>query len=154
LPEGEWTHLLTGEVREGRRWCAEALDFFGLPLWIRPNAVIALGPELGQVEYYFAAGLRLLCGKLDGSTPCSVEIVDGRGRPATHFTLEQDGRRVTVTNQEGRTDFRVQLPWASQVDELGGGALVGPPPARGRVAGDPGGIVIQASASRVSFVWR
>jgi alpha-D-xyloside xylohydrolase len=143
---------LTGEVRQGGRWFAETLDFFGLPLWIRPNAVIALGPELDRVDYDFAAGVRLVCGRLDRMTPCSVEIVDGRGRPATRFLLEQDDRRVTVTNEEGRTDFRVQLPWASKVDELAGGDVA--PAARARTPGDPGGIVIQASAGRVSFVWR
>jgi alpha-D-xyloside xylohydrolase len=153
LPEGEWTHLLAGEVRQGGRWFDETLDFFGLPLWIRPNAVIALGPELGQVDYDFAAGVRLVCGRLDGATPCSVEIVDRWGRPATRFDLVQDGHRVTVTNLDGRTDFRVQLPWTSRVHELDGGELVVPPAARARIPGDPGGSVIQASANRVSFVW-
>ena len=115
--------------------------------------MIALGPELDQVDYDFAAGVRLLCGRLDRMTPCSVEIVDGRGLPATRFLLEQDDRRVTMTNEEGRTDFRVELPWASKVDELAGGDVAAVV-ARPRTPGDPGGIVIQASASRVSFVWR
>jgi alpha-D-xyloside xylohydrolase len=153
LPEGPWTHLLTGEVRQGGRWFAEALDFFGLPLWIRPNSVVALGPELDQVDYDLAARVRLVCGKLDGTTPCVIEIVDQRGRPTTRFLLEQKGQQVTVTNQEGRADFRVELPWASGVGDVSGGELVLPSASSTRTPAEPRGYVVRASASRVSFMW-
>jgi alpha-D-xyloside xylohydrolase len=154
LPEGPWMQLLTGELRTGGRWFAEELDFFGLPLWIRPNRVIPLGQEPDQVDYDFAAGLRLLCGRLDGSTPCSIDIVDGRGAPATHFSLEQNGQELMVTNTDGRTDFRVELPWASDIERPSGGQRVLPSKGHGRGAADPRGVVIQASSSRLSFGWR
>lgn len=34
LPEGEWRHLLSGEVRQGGKWFKEQYDFFSLPLWV------------------------------------------------------------------------------------------------------------------------
>jgi alpha-D-xyloside xylohydrolase len=154
LPEGEWTHLLTGELRTGGRWYFDELGFLEMPLYVRPNGVVALGPELAKVDYDYAARVRLLCGKLDGTTQRRVQIVDSKGRPATQFLLEQHGRRVVVTNPDSRNDFQVQLPWTEQLSELVGGELVAASPDTERAPGDPpGGVLIAATASRVEFVW-
>lgn len=153
LPAGEWTHLLSGRVARGPRWFSEEHDFFDLPLFVRPNALLPLGPDLARVDYDFAAGVRLLCGKLDGSAASEVELCDARGEPVTRFSLVQDGREVSVRNHSGRSDFEVQLPWASEVIDLRGGRLLARSPGP-RVPGDPGGPVIQASASEITFTWR
>lgn len=34
LPDGEWRHLLTGEIAHGPGWRKEKYDYFGLPLWV------------------------------------------------------------------------------------------------------------------------
>ena len=34
LPDGEWRHLLTGEVVQGGRWRKEQYDYFSLPVWV------------------------------------------------------------------------------------------------------------------------
>lgn len=34
LPDGEWRHLLTGEVVQGPGWRTETYDYFSLPLWV------------------------------------------------------------------------------------------------------------------------
>ncbi|MBN1202824.1 MAG: alpha-xylosidase [Anaerolineae bacterium] len=34
LPEGEWRHLLTGEITRGAGWRREKYDYFSLPLWV------------------------------------------------------------------------------------------------------------------------
>jgi alpha-D-xyloside xylohydrolase len=154
LPAGEWTHALTGEVRAGGGWHFDELDFFGLPLWIRPNAVVPMGPERARVDYDFAAQVRLVCGKLDGTTPRTIPLVDGQGRPLVRFELEQQGSRVTVTSEDGRSGYEIQLPWASEVDQLEGGRRLANPSEDEGAPGDPGGVVIQATAGRVSFVWK
>src|SRR5690606_26910682 len=124
LPAGEWTHLLSGRVARGPRWFSEEHDFFDLPLFVRPNALLPLGPDLARVDYDFAAGVRLLCGKLDGSAASEVGLCDARGEPVTRFSLVQDGHAVSVRNHSGRSDFEVQLPWASEVIDLRGGRLL------------------------------
>lgn len=153
LPEGEWTHLLTGEVRGGGRWFFDVVDYFGMPLWVRPNAVIAIGSDTTRVDYDYAADVRLMFGKLDGSTRRTVEIFDSQGRPATRFSLAQNGRRVTLTNLDGRRDYRVQLPWATRIDALEGGATVPGQGAKRRGAGSFGGVEIAATSPSLSFAW-
>jgi alpha-D-xyloside xylohydrolase len=140
LPEGEWTHLLTGEVRAGGRWYFDEVGFLSVPVFVRPNAVVPMGPNSSQVDYDFAARVRLFCGRLDGKTPITVEIVDRRGELATRFAIEQDGSSVTVTNLDGRTDFEVELPWAGGIPRVEGGTA--------------SGHLVRATAARVTFTWQ
>ncbi len=44
LPEGTWTHLLTGETKEGGRWHRDVCDYFTLPLYVRENTLLPIGP--------------------------------------------------------------------------------------------------------------
>ena len=150
LPAGSWVHLLTGEVREGGRWFFDALDYFGMPLWIRSNAVVPVGHDAARVDYDYAGGVRLVCGKLDGSSARSLALVDARGKPSTRFELTQNERRVVVSNLDMRRDFRVHLPWANGIGELDGCELA---PARAGREVLPG-VEIVAAAPRVAFTWR
>ena len=34
LPDGEWRHLLSGEIVQGPGWRSETYDYFSLPLWV------------------------------------------------------------------------------------------------------------------------
>ena len=150
LPEGDWAHLLTGELRRGGKWFFDVLDYFGMPLWIRPNGVVPMGLERRRVDYDYASGVRLVCGKLDGSTPRTIELVDARGRAATRFELTQSGNRVVLANLDKRTDYRIHLPWATGVDDLDG-CVRAQEQGQARVTV---GVEVVATASRVSFTWR
>lgn len=148
LPDGEWVHLLTGEVRRGGHWFFDVLDFFGLPLWIRPNAVIAMGPDSSsRVDYDYAAGVQLVCGSLDGASSCSVELVDARGQVSTRFAITQRGNRIVVDSLDGRKDYRISLPWARGLDEIEGGVRPGD-------SAGGGAAQVLAAAPHVSLVWR
>jgi alpha-D-xyloside xylohydrolase len=152
LPEGQWTHLITGEVRQGGKWFVDELDYFGIPLWIRPNAVIPMGHDTTHVVYDYAAAVRLVCGKLDGATPRSIELVDIRGGPVTRIELTQSGRRVAVRNVDGRVDFGVELPWATSTLDLEGGRILADnPPRNGRFAAC--GVRMGADSAHLSFSW-
>ena len=61
LPEGTWTGLLTGEVKEGGRWYRERCDYFHLPLYVRENAVLvtAEGHNSAQYDYLKDATVNL-----------------------------------------------------------------------------------------------
>jgi alpha-D-xyloside xylohydrolase len=51
LPEGRWTHLLDGHVLEGGRWHTEAYDYFGLPIFARPEREISWGTVDDRPDY-------------------------------------------------------------------------------------------------------
>ena len=53
LPEGTWTDLQSGEKFEGGRWHERQYDFFGLPLFVRPGAVLAIGTVDDRADYEY-----------------------------------------------------------------------------------------------------
>jgi alpha-D-xyloside xylohydrolase len=47
VPEGRWTSLLDGSVVEGPGWKTQTHGNQSLPLYVRPNSLLPLGPEEG-----------------------------------------------------------------------------------------------------------
>jgi alpha-D-xyloside xylohydrolase len=149
LPEGTWTSLLDGSARQGQRWYFDDLGFLEIPLYIRPNHVVAMSPVVEQVDYDYAKDVRLVFGQLDGITPIECQIYNRVGLALTRFTITQRPSGIEIQNAEGRSDFEVQLPWTKRVTVQSGAKLV----ESGRLPGDPGGIVLRATSSSVSVTF-
>lgn len=43
LPEGTWTSLLTGEVKEGGKWYKEGHGYLSIPLYAKEGSIVAMG---------------------------------------------------------------------------------------------------------------
>jgi alpha-D-xyloside xylohydrolase len=143
LPSGTWTNLLDGEQRQGSTWYFDRLNFLSLPLYVRPNHVVAMSSVVDQVDYDYAHNVRLVIGQLDAPTPIECQLYDRSGNKTTRFSINCEPGRILVKNAEGRSDFEIQLPWARSVTRLKGARLVDAsktPP----LPGDPGGIVLGA----------
>ncbi len=153
LPDGKWTHLLTGEVRSGGRWFVEDFDFFSLPLWIAPNGIILMGSQLEQVEYDYAAQVRLVLGHPVGQYSREVNLYDPAGKLASVFKVAQRDATITVNNPAGRSDFEVQLPFAKDVQRIEGGRRIAGSIGTTRTPGDPGGIIIRATSHELKITW-
>jgi len=69
LPEGRWTHLLSGEVRAGGRWFREKHDFMSLPVYVAANTVLPWGAEEERPDYDFARGTTLRVFALRSPSP-------------------------------------------------------------------------------------
>ena len=147
LPAGTWTHLLTGEVREGGRWYFDELDFFGIPAWIRPNALVCVGTNDSQVDYDLSRGVRLVCGKLDAKVSLEVRLVDTRGDAAGLLEVYNDGKRIRVKSAT-LSDFQVHLPWASEVVEVERGSIVKDD---ARAPLTTRGVIVRADSGTTSF---
>jgi alpha-D-xyloside xylohydrolase len=147
LPRGAWTHLLTGESRSGGRWFHEEFDFFGLPVWVKNNALICVGTSETQVDYDLARGVRLVCGRLEGRVTLEARLVDAKGDPAGVLEVYHDGRRVRVKSPT-LPDFQVHLPWAPAVVEVERGSLVKDDT---RAPLTTRGVIVRADSGTASF---
>lgn len=154
LPRGEWTHLLTGEVRPGERWYADEQRFVDMPLWVRQDSALVLGEESSAVDYDFGSSPRLLVGRLGGRTAFAVGISSGSGEPLAKFEFTQRRQHVQVECTLGETNYEIQLPWASGVAELEGCYEVEATAERSRAPITDVGVVLRAERAKVSFVWR
>ncbi len=81
LPAGTWTDLQTGEKLDGGQWHEKQYDFFGLPLFVREGAVLAIGTVDNTAEYEYQDHFELVSfGALPG-TPVTIHSPTG-GRAA------------------------------------------------------------------------
>ncbi|TDU83384.1 alpha-D-xyloside xylohydrolase [Kribbella voronezhensis] len=109
LPEGTWTHLLTGEQFDGSRWVTRSYGFDELPLLARQGAVIPFGAVDDRPEYDWTDGVELrwyapaegevtrvrLPGP-NGETSAVIELTLTAGR-AESRVLEGSCGQFTVT---------------------------------------------------------
>ena len=101
VPEGVWTHLLTGRTVRGPAWRREVHGFDSLPLLVRPHAVLPVGAVDGRPDYDYTDGLTLRvygAGHRAPRTSTVVPAADGSAAVVFHTTRSEDG--VTV---EART---------------------------------------------------
>ncbi|MFH8486947.1 alpha-xylosidase [Streptomyces longisporoflavus] len=107
VPEGTWTHLLTGESVRGPGWRRETHGFDSLPLYVRPGALLPLGADDRRPDGDWLRDLTLLVapGTADGT---EVTVPDLAGRPAAVFRAARDGDGVRVTSRGAECTFRVR----------------------------------------------
>ena len=95
LPEGKWTHLLTGEVFEGGQWRTESYDFDSLPLFVRENSILPMGASETQVEYDYLDKLELRVYQPGEQSTESV-VVDEKGVRRLTVSARKVGGKVRV----------------------------------------------------------
>jgi alpha-D-xyloside xylohydrolase len=100
VPDGTWTHLLTGKTVQGPGWREETHDFLSLPLLVRPGTVLPLGTTHDRPDYDYTSALTLrVYQPADGSvTVCTVPAPDGT--TAATFTVTRSGSTVSVTSDD------------------------------------------------------
>ena len=57
LPEGTWTSLLTGEVKEGGKWYKEKHGYLSIPLYVKEGSIVAMGARNDNAVYDYADGV-------------------------------------------------------------------------------------------------
>ncbi|MFE4721706.1 alpha-xylosidase, partial [Streptomyces sp. NPDC056728] len=105
VPEGTWTHLLSGERVEGPGWRRERYGFDSLPLLARPGSVIPFGESDDSAVYDWAHGVTLrVHTPADGTTRVAqIPAVDGFA--GATFRMRRDGDVITVEADD------TQVPW-------------------------------------------
>jgi alpha-D-xyloside xylohydrolase len=110
LPEGQWTHLLTGEIVAGGRWRRERHDFMSLPLYARPGSLIAWGGRDDRPDYDFASGAVFAGYGLDDGVEASASIPNAIGEEAFRLTVRRDGAALHVSASSAAVAWTLRLP--------------------------------------------
>ncbi|MDN3293575.1 alpha-xylosidase [Streptomyces ficellus] len=115
VPEGTWTHLLTGVTVTGPAWRRERHGFDSLPLYVRPGAVLPLGADDQRPDGDWLDGLTLLVAP--GAEGRTVTVPDHGGAPAAAYTVVREGSALRVSASGTDRPFRVRV--------VGGGSARG-----------------------------
>ena len=113
LPEGVWTHLLSGEKKQGGRWYRETHGFLSMPLYAAPGSVIAWGAETERPDYDYSRGTVLRVFELADGASAPFEVAARQGGLAARGTVSRSGSQYVATVQEGALQA-----WALEVDSL------------------------------------
>ncbi len=102
LPSGNWTDIQSGEVLEGGRWYNKKYDYLSMPLYAKPNSIIAYGDFKRNFTYdYTDNALLKIYGLEDGKTADCV-IYDEDGKEALKVSAVRNGDKITVkTSKSG-----------------------------------------------------
>ena len=121
LPQGKWTHLLSGEVREGGRWQKDTYDYFSMPLYVKENTLLPVGCEDMRPDYDYEKGLSLhLYQPMDGVVAtCQIPATDGsivntitaeKTAGAVTIRLEKELGEIAITVYSGTQKVKQVIP--------------------------------------------
>jgi alpha-D-xyloside xylohydrolase len=132
VPEGTWTHLLSGQRVQGAGWRRERYGFDSLPLLARPGSVIPFGESDDRAAYDWAHGVTLrvhapadeagsvrstesAAGSGAGSAVTVTRIPAPDGSTAATFRTRREGGVVTVEADGTTGPWHVLLVGADAV---------------------------------------
>lgn len=120
LPEGKWTHLLSGEVREGGHWFHDQYDYFSLPLYVKPNTLLPLGANNKRPDYDYTDGVTLHLYQLADGNKVSAEIPDLQGEIKLAATAERHGSSIQLAVTQLTPGLTFVLHGLANIDKISG----------------------------------
>ena len=96
LPKSEnakFTHLLTGKTADGGTHLKEKYDYFGLPLWVRPNSIIVMGKNGDKVVYDYSDNVEIRLYEIEKAETC---IYDTDGKLVTTICAEKKDGKIEI----------------------------------------------------------
>ncbi len=146
LPEGTWTHLLTGEVQQGGRWHKANHDFLGLPLFVRPNSLLAWGSDENKPDYDYAVGTTFRLFQLADGATASCAICDAKGADVGRVTATRRGATIEVAAGKGIRNWAFEVSYAPAKLTVRGGTVVSDGRGGARITPEGGSLSIDLGA--------
>jgi alpha-D-xyloside xylohydrolase len=107
LPAGRWTHLQTGVVVDGGRWVHDRCDFLSIPVYVRPNTVLATGTHDDRPDYTYADGVTLNVYELEVGVEVVTNVPTASGDSAATFITTRWPEGIEVR----RSAVSAPAPW-------------------------------------------
>jgi alpha-D-xyloside xylohydrolase len=99
LPEGDWVNMLNGDIRTGGKWYKEHHDYMSIPLYARPDSIVAFGAVDDNCEYDYADHVTYkVCCLSDGKT-LTQYVADQDANKDGSITVSRNGDSYTVEAQ-------------------------------------------------------
>ena len=93
LPEGTWTHYLTGEKKQGGKWYKEDCDYLTIPVFVKENSLIATGAVNTKPDYDYAQDV----------TVTAYELIDGKEAETVVYSMDQKAETKVSVLKNGNT---------------------------------------------------
>ncbi|HEX7057736.1 MAG TPA: alpha-xylosidase [Bacilli bacterium] len=120
VPHGRWTNFRTGEEITGGVWREEEHDYFSLPLWVRPNSLMAIGRNEERPDYDYAEGVEFRLYALDEGASAATRVHDLHGTPVMALRAERIGNRIAISASGAANNWTVRLVGIPQLASVAG----------------------------------
>lgn len=141
LPDGHWTNYLTGDVSIGPRWVRETHDFLSIPLYVRPNSLLAVGAQNNRPDYDYPTDVTIELYQLEENGSASAEIHNQKGETAFAVQASRKGTAIQVTTKGQAPGWKLLLVGIQTIGPLSGASSM---------AGDRG-ITINPVSDHITF---
>ena len=123
LPEGRWTHLLTGEVQTGGRWHRARHGFLSLPLFVRPGTILPVGNIDDRPDYDYTDGTTFRVFELADGAEAARSVPTEQGESGVQLTVRRENRLVVAElgGSRGARTWKLQLVGIKAVASVKGG---------------------------------
>lgn len=101
LPEGTWTHFLTGEEYRGGRWYTEKYDYFSLPLLVKENSILPIGACEEKPDYDYAEHAELRFYALQDGKSAEKTIYSMDNEPVMKICGKREDNRLQIQVEAG-----------------------------------------------------
>ena len=108
LPEGRWTSLLSGDVKEGGRWYKEKHGYLSIPLYVKEGSIVAMGARDDNAVYDYADGTTFRVYVLADGCEAQTTVYDTENREAVKAAVTHCGSGYEI-QVSGGTDVKVAL---------------------------------------------
>jgi len=115
LPDGMWTDLLTGEVKEGGRWHHGIYDYYALPLYVRPNTLLATGANETKPDYHYSKGVTIHLYQLEDGNEAICEVPDTEGNIDFRASAKRNGNIIILEFSKLPEDLSLVLHGITQI---------------------------------------
>ena len=139
LPEGTWTHLLSGERRVGGQWYKDTYDFMSLPVYVRENTLLAIGANEKTADYDYADGVQIQVYEVQDGKEVQCLVPDQKGQNALTvtalrkngtLTLESAGKDQHMTYLLRNVEEAGEITGAASVEKTADGLVITPEKAK------------------------
>lgn len=117
LPEGTWTHLLSGEVRKGGRWYTDKYDYFSLPVYVRENTLFPVKSGMSVPDYDYRQGTEFHLYQLQDGQSAACFVTDEKGGQKISVQAVRAGKQIKVSFSEITKGMKLIIHIASKEDE-------------------------------------
>ncbi|WP_208586529.1 alpha-xylosidase [Gracilibacillus suaedae] len=109
LPEGRWTHLLTGEIVNGGTWIKERYDYFSLPLFVNPNTILPVGTSEENPVYDYTDSVTFKIYQLSNKQTAERTLVNAKGEEIGSIVAERNANKIHVQTTGVEKAYHIEI---------------------------------------------
>lgn len=102
LPEGEYTHLLTGEIKSGGRYYSEIYDYQSLPLYVKPNTILPIGAVDSKPDYDYLDHITYHIFSLNSETTIHLPVYNSENHLEETIELVKEDNEIIIKKRSSK----------------------------------------------------